>query len=80
MGPNARVDYNLILCPLQSRLQYNTFTMGRQPCARVDLNPLPESALSPSHELWIWPQSSGQIFEDDVNGFSSTSEILLHDH
>jgi hypothetical protein len=31
VGPNAGVDYivyNLTLCPLQSRLQVNTFTMG----------------------------------------------------
>ncbi len=32
MGPYAGVDYNLTLCPLQSRL--NTFTTG---------NPMPES-------------------------------------
>ncbi len=38
MGPG--VDYNLILCPLQSR------TMGGQPYATVDLNPMPESTLT----------------------------------
>ncbi len=26
-----------------------------QPYARVDLNPMPESTLSPSQGLWIWP-------------------------
>jgi hypothetical protein len=26
-----------------------------QPYARVDLNPMPELTLSPSHGLWIWP-------------------------
>jgi len=26
-----------------------------QPYARVDLNPAPESTLSPSQGLWIWP-------------------------
>jgi hypothetical protein len=25
---------------------------------RVDLNPVPESTLSPSQGLWIWPQVS----------------------
>ncbi len=34
MGPNAGVDYNLTLCPLQSRLQH---IYHGQP-ARVDLN------------------------------------------
>ncbi len=28
--------------------------MGGQPYARVDLNPMPESTLSPSQGLWIW--------------------------
>jgi hypothetical protein len=44
MGPYAGVDYNLTLCPLQSRLQH--IYIG-QPYARVDLNPMPESTLSP---------------------------------
>jgi hypothetical protein len=44
----AEVDYNITLCPLKSRLH-------GQPYARVDLNPVPESTLSPSQELWIWP-------------------------
>jgi hypothetical protein len=37
MGPYARVDYNLPLCPLQSRLQH---IYHGQPYARVDLNPI----------------------------------------
>jgi hypothetical protein len=38
MGPYAGADYNLTLCPLQSRLQSpNTFTMD---------NPMPESTLT----------------------------------
>jgi hypothetical protein len=59
MGPYAGVDYtvcilyNLTLCPLQSRLQY---IYHGQPYARDDLNPMPESTLSPSQGLWIWPQ------------------------
>jgi hypothetical protein len=28
------------------------------PYARVDLNPMPESALFPSQGLWIWPLST----------------------
>ncbi len=55
MGPYAGVDYNLTLCPLQSRLQhiYHTFIMD---------NPMPESTLTlcqsrlyPQQGLWIWP-------------------------
>jgi hypothetical protein len=55
MGPYAGVDYscNLTLCPLQSRLQR---IYHGQPYARVDLNPMPESSLSPSLVLRIWPQ------------------------
>jgi hypothetical protein len=46
MGPNAGVDYNLNLCPLQSRLQ---LIFNGRPYARVDLNPIamPESTLHP---------------------------------
>ncbi len=50
MGPY--VDYNLTSCPLQSRLQHIYYG---QPYARVDLNPMPESTLSPTQVLWIWP-------------------------
>jgi hypothetical protein len=52
MGPYAGVDHNLTLCPLQSRLQH--IYHGQQ-FAGVDLNPMPESTLSPSQGLWIWP-------------------------
>ena len=48
MGPYAGVDYNLTLCPLQSRLQ-NIYP--GQPYAIVDLNPMPESTLSSSQVL-----------------------------
>ncbi len=51
-GPHAGVDKNLTLCPLQSRLQH---IYHGQPYARVDLNPMPQSILSPSQGLWIWP-------------------------
>jgi hypothetical protein len=53
MGPYAGIDNNITLCPLQSRLQH---IYKGQPYARVDLNPIPESTLSPSPGLWIWPQ------------------------
>jgi hypothetical protein len=38
------------LCPLQSRLQHIYY---EQPYARVGLNPMPESTLSPSQGLLI---------------------------
>jgi hypothetical protein len=46
----AGVDYNLTLCPLKSRLQH---VYHGQLYARVDLNPMPESTLSPSQSLCI---------------------------
>jgi hypothetical protein len=52
MRPYAGADYNLTLCPLQSRLQY---IYHGQSNARVGLNPMPESNLAPSKGLWIWP-------------------------
>ncbi len=53
-GPYAEVDYNLTLCPLQSRLQHIYYG---QPYARIELSPMPESTtLSPRQGLWIWPQ------------------------
>ncbi len=45
MGPYAGADYNLTLCPLQSRLQH---MYHGQPYTRVDLYPMPESTLSPN--------------------------------
>jgi hypothetical protein len=36
MGPYAEVDYNLTLCPLQSRLPH---IYHGQPYDRIDLNP-----------------------------------------
>jgi hypothetical protein len=43
MGPYAGVEYNLTLCPLQSRLQH---IYHGQPYASVYLNPMPESTLT----------------------------------
>jgi hypothetical protein len=54
MGPFAGVDYNLTLCRLLSRLQH---IHHGQPHTWVDLNPIPESTLSPCQGLRIWPQS-----------------------
>jgi hypothetical protein len=48
MRPYAGVDYNLTLCPVQSRLQH---IYHGQPYARVDPNSKPESTLSPSQGL-----------------------------
>jgi hypothetical protein len=56
-GPYAGADYNLILCPIQSRLHH---IYHWQPYARIDLNHLPESTLSSSQGLWIWPRFSGK--------------------
>jgi hypothetical protein len=52
-------DYNLTLCPLQSRLQH---IYHAQPYARVDLNPMTEPTLSPSQGHWIWPQDIRVFF------------------
>jgi hypothetical protein len=62
LGPNLNknmvygtgVDYKLTLCPLQSRLQH---IYHGKPYARIDLNSMPESTLSPGQGLWIWPLS-----------------------
>jgi hypothetical protein len=53
MGPYAVIHYHLTLSRLQSRLQH---IYHGQPNARVDLNPMPESTLSSSQGLRIWPQ------------------------
>ncbi len=49
-------ELNLTLCRLQSRLQH---ICHGQSYARVDLNPMPESTLSPSQGLRIWPRGTG---------------------
>jgi hypothetical protein len=51
MGPNAGVDINLTLCPLQSRLQH---IYHGNPYARVDFIP-------PRQGFWIWPQEKGKF-------------------
>jgi hypothetical protein len=44
------LPYNLALSPLQSRLQHIYYGIG-QPYTSVDLNPVPESTLSPTGNL-----------------------------
>jgi hypothetical protein len=56
MEPYAGDDYNLTLCPVST--SESTPTHG-QPYARVDLNPMPESIVSASQGLWIWPRLLG---------------------
>ncbi len=51
--PELTIYMYLTLCKLQSRLQH---IYHRQTYARVDLNPMPESTLSPSQGLWIRSQ------------------------
>ena len=55
MRPYAGVDYNLTLCPLQH-------TYHGQPNARVEVNPIPESTLSPSQWLRILPQIQDKLW------------------
>jgi hypothetical protein len=52
MGPFAGVDCNLTLGRLQSRIQR---LYHGQLCARVDLNPMPESTLFPGQGLRVRP-------------------------
>jgi hypothetical protein len=40
---------------VHSRVDWLQHIYYGQPYARVDLCPMPESTLSPSQELWIWP-------------------------
>ena len=54
MGPYAGVDYNLTLCPLQSR-HSNTFTMR---------NPMPESTLTRFRRT-----SDGEVIPGPEQGF-----------
>ncbi len=53
MGHYAGV-VTITLHYVHSRVHYNTFTNGK-PNVRVDLYPMPDSTLSPSQGLWIWP-------------------------
>jgi hypothetical protein len=59
--PYAGVDYNLTLCPLQSRLQHIYHGHG-QLYARVDLSPIPESTLSPQSGTFVLVSGFPVIF------------------
>ncbi len=65
-------SYNLPLCRLLSRLQH--IYLG-QPYARVDLNPMLESTLSPRQGLRIWPQ--GSFFPVNKEGVCICASITL---
>jgi hypothetical protein len=71
MGPFARVDYNLTLCPLQGRIQH---VYHEKP--RVNLNPMPESTLSPTQGLWIWLPKSSDV-ATARQGFKSVLRIRI---
>jgi hypothetical protein len=58
MKTYAGVDQNLILCRLQH-------VYHGQPYAKVDLNTMPESTLSPSQEFRIWPQGYIQTYAQE---------------
>jgi hypothetical protein len=53
-GTLAMSEFPVTSPYVHSRLDPNPFS-HEQHYARVDLNPIPESTLSPSHGLWIWP-------------------------
>jgi hypothetical protein len=75
MGTYTGINYNLTLCPLQSRLQH---IYHGQPYARVDLNPMPESTLSPSqglprnptHPPPIWAHIRGRYWSAKIYDIS----------
>jgi hypothetical protein len=71
MGP---YDYNLNLCRLQSRP--NTRTMGN-PMPESTLSLLPESTLSPSQGLRLWPLKSSQA-EIGKNVLGENSTVRAH--
>jgi hypothetical protein len=61
MGP---YDYNLTLCPLQSRLQH---IYHKQTYARVD--------FIPCQGLWIWPLSD--FTKKQIRGRGKTIHVVL---
>ncbi len=79
--PYAGVDNNLTLCSLQSRLQH---IYHRQPYARVDLNPMPESTLSLCQSRLYPPQSgtldlaSGHWFQRLASTRSKGQHCVYH--
>jgi hypothetical protein len=71
MGPYAGVDYNLTFCPLQSPLQ-NIY--HGQPYARVDLNPMPESTLTPP------PSGTFELTSEFVSTYLCFTRTRRQDH
>ncbi len=69
---------------VDSRVDPNTRTMGiGQPYARVDLNSVPESTLSPSQGLRLWPLKSradvwGSQAEIGKNVIRENSILYVH--
>jgi hypothetical protein len=60
------VDYYLTLCPLQHMYHGRSY-------AKVDLNPVPESTLSSSQGLIIWPlkQNRNVCHLENADSFAS---------
>jgi hypothetical protein len=61
-GPYAGADYNLSLCPFQSRLQqiyHGHWALG---------NPMPETTLTLClrrlQGIWIWPMSWDRVYTE----------------
>ncbi len=77
MGPYAGVDYSLTLCPLQSRLQH---IYHEHPYVTVDLNPIPESTLSPCQELWIWPLATNPDLRSAESPFPHLARASMLKH
>ncbi len=65
MGPYAGVAYNLTLSRLRSRLRH--VKRARQPYARVDLNPVPDSTLSPTVRDFGFGLGFGNVAEADAS-------------
>ena len=79
MGPYAGVDYNLTLCPLQSRLLQHMY--HRQPYTIGDLNPMPELTLSLRQGLRNLASGlyfSVHILEEKTCGFRAKSYFPAH--
>jgi hypothetical protein len=68
-------DYNLTLCPFQSRLQH---IYHGQPYARVDLNPMPESTLSPVTDFGFGPRTGFCSFKSSNPRNAVTTSIICH--
>jgi hypothetical protein len=80
-GTYAGVVYNLTLCPLSTPESTPTHVHGNgQPYARVDLNPIPESTLSPSQGLRIWPQEMNNFTRCNTVMYLKKSALPVRSH